>query len=114
MDYKANENVTAPTNEDVWDAADAIADKSGRLDPDDQAVDHMEYEDDPTVRPATSPDNGVTPPTPADTYGVAATASADSPEYNYADSSVAAAEEVAQDGGSVVTPLIKHDDEDAE
>ncbi len=41
-------------------------------------------------------------------------ASADSPEYNYADSSVAAAEEVAQDGGSVVTPLIKHDDEDAE
>ncbi len=114
MDYKANENVTAPTNEDVWDAADAIADKSGRLDPDDQAVDHMEYEDDPTVRPATSPDNGVTPPTPADTYGVAATASADSPEYNYADSSVAAAEEVAQDDGSVVTPLIKHDDEDAE
>lgn len=115
MDYKANENVTAPTNEDVWDAAEAIADKGGRLDPDTHAVDHMEYEDDPTVRPATSSDNGVTPPTPEDTYKTAATAaSADDPEYDYADSAVAAAEEIAQDDGSVVTPLIKHDDKDAE
>mgnify|MGYP002509430057 CR=1 FL=1 len=114
MDYKANENVTAPTNEDVWAAAEAVADKDGRLDPDAGAVDHMEYEDDPTVRPATTSDNGVTPPTPEDTYTTAATASADSPEYSYADSAVAAAEELAQDDGTVVTPLIKHDDGDAE
>ena len=114
MDYKANENVTAPTNEDVWAAAEAVADKGGRLDPDAGAVDHMEYKDDPTVRPATSSDNGVTPPTPEDTYGVAARATADSPEYDYADSATAAAEEIAQDDGTVVTPLIKHDDGDAE
>lgn len=115
MDYKANENVTAPTNEDVWDAAAAVADKDGRLDPDGNAVDHMEYTDDPTKRPATSSDNGVTPPTPADTYDAAATATADSPEYDYPDSEVAAAEELAADkdaSGEVVTSLIKHDDED--
>ncbi|MEY8437699.1 DUF4013 domain-containing protein [Atopobiaceae bacterium 24-176] len=115
MDYKASENVTVPTNEDVWAAAEAVADKAGRLDPDPNAVDHMEYTDDPTHRPATSSDNGVTPPTPADTYGAAATAVADSPECAYPDSEVAAAEELLADkeaSEEVVTPLIEHDDED--
>lgn len=114
MDYKVDNGgdaVTPPTPKDLYvDAADSVTAWTSEVEPTPEATDHLEYKDDPTVRPATADDHGVTAPTPKDLYVDAADRVAKWPEVDLPDSAVEAADEEAADKAKV-TPLIKHDDE---
>lgn len=99
MDFKPadDENVVAPTPDEIYNEASVkVATVRNYVEPKPDAVDHLEYTPDPTEAPATSPDNGVTPPTIHEVYEEAVPRDASMvPEVALGDSEANAAAEVA-------------------
>lgn len=90
--------VTPPTNEDIYvDAAKDVTDWTSVVVPEDDATTHLEYKDDPTVRPEKSSNGGVTPPTNEDIYVKAAKTVDSWPEIALDDSTVQADDAQAKD-----------------